>query len=432
MKTIALLFVGVVFSYSFAQPLNQTTSNQLVDAYMARTYKLVQNTIGFSAPVSARAYMYISVGAFEGICHTRNTTGIAHELAQFQGFRNELKSGSTIESVVLNRIYYDLLSYFFRGASIYDLHQLQLMYEGFKKPYLADTSLVAFSDHIGQVIASNIIKWSKSDGGDEGYLQNFPEDYKIKSCSSCWVKTTPGYLPALLPHWGKNRTNLVDSRILVESFSTVPFSSDTNSTLYNEALAIVVNAKSTDREFERVAEYWDNAPGISGTPAGHFYEIAANLARTVSMEIHRKMEMYALLGVALNDAMITCWELKYAHNFIRPITYIQRHIDPYFNTRIDTPPFPESPSGHSFQSGAGGEILIAYFGDEIEWVDSTHVQRKDIDGSPVRFNRISDLMYEISLSRFYGGIHFRPTLDLSLDYGKRIGRIVLEKIKHGE
>ena len=75
----------------------------------------------------------------------------------------------------------------------------------------------------------------------------------------------------------------------------------------------------------------------------------------------KAIQLYATLGIALNEALISCWKLKYTYNFLRPITFIQRHIEPHYNTLLDSPPFPEFPSGHSFQSGAGCEVLKAFF-----------------------------------------------------------------------
>jgi len=431
LKNLVILFFILLGFIGFAQPNHRGTSDVIVDSYLDQTYILVQNTVGFSAPVSARAYMYIAIGAYEGICFTGNKEGLAAKLTQFNSFSNELKRASTIEPVVLNRIFYDLLSYFFRGASEHDLNQLSDLYVAFRKPFLSDR-LLEFSEQQGEFIANEIIKWSKLDGGDEGYLNNFPEGSKIQSCDSCWARTTPGYLPALLPYWGDNVTKLSNTREIVAAYRTMPFSTDTASVLYKNALEVLANSKEMNPDYERIAEYWDNAPGISGTPAGHFFQLAGGLAKRKSMDLEQKLEMYALLGIALNEAMIVAWELKYRHNFIRPITYIQRYVDSHFNTRIDTPPFPESPSGHSFQSGAGGEILKAYFSNAVEISDSTHVQRKDMDGSPVHFYKISDLMKEISNSRLYGGIHFRETLDNSLEFGRKIGINVLEKLKRAE
>ena len=39
-------------------------------------------------------------------------------------------------------------------------------------------------------------------------------------------------------------------------------------------------------------------------------------------------EAYARLGIAVHDAFIVCWYAKYTYNLLRPVTYINRVIDP--------------------------------------------------------------------------------------------------------
>ena len=140
------------------------------------------------------------------------------------------------------------------------------------------------------------------------------------------------------------------------------------------------------------------------------------------------IELYTKLGIALNDVVIEAWRLKYKYNLIRPITYIQRYIRKDFNTAIVTPPFPEFPSGHSFQSVAGSEVLKDIFGNNLAFCDSTNVTRNDIDGSPRRYANFTEMSEEMSISRFYGGIHYKHTLDVSLAYGRKIGVNTLNSI----
>jgi len=69
---------------------------------------------------------------------------------------------------------------------------------------------------------------------------------------------------------------------------------------------------------------------------------------------------------------IGCWEAKRTYNFWRPVTAIQLSDtdgndatipDAGWAPLIVTPPFQEYPSGHSCVSGAAGEIMSRYFGD---------------------------------------------------------------------
>ncbi len=66
-------------------------------------------------------------------------------------------------------------------------------------------------------------------------------------------------------------------------------------------------------------------------------------------------------------------------------------------------------------------MLKYFFSDTLAFTDSTNMARSDIKGAPRSFPNISAMAEEISISRFYGGIHFSNTLKVSLAYGKKIG-----------
>ncbi len=131
--------------------------------------------------------------------------------------------------------------------------------------------------------------------------------------------------------------------------------------------------------------------------------------------------------MAVSDAFITCWHTKFVHNVVRPITYIQAHIDPSWNTPditdvVGTPPFPEYTSGHSVQSGASAFVLTSLFGDDYAFVDNTHL-KLGMPGRPYRsFFAAAD---EAALSRLYGGIHYRSAIENGIEQGKCVGEHIL-------
>ena len=130
-------------------------------------------------------------------------------------------------------------------------------------------------------------------------------------------------------------------------------------------------------------------------------------------------ETYARLGIAIADAFIACWHAKYVYNLLRPVTYLQTQVDPAWLPQLVTPPFPEHPSGHSVQSGAALTVLTDLFGDRYRFTDHTHDDR----GLPPRsFRSFSDAAQEAAISRLYGGIHFRPAIELGLAQGNQIGQ----------
>jgi hypothetical protein len=278
-------------------------------------------------------------------------------------------------------------------------------------------------------LADQIIEWSKTDGADEGFNVNYPDSYEAPVCHSCWTRTTPGYFSALLPYWGSNLHLVNGTEGLTNGCEPMKFSSDKDSQMYRDAMDLYQKAKVPYPDHERIAEYWDDAPGYSGTPTGHLLSLSCQLVMDQKMKPDVAMELYVKMGLSINEAFINCWQLKYTFNLLRPISYIHRFIDPQFNTFIASPSFPEFPSGHSFQSGAGTEILKNYLSDTITFTDRTNAWRKDIDGTPRTFRSFTQLSEEISISRFYGGIHFKTTLDTSLKYGRTIGNYVNVTIK---
>ena len=132
-------------------------------------------------------------------------------------------------------------------------------------------------------------------------------------------------------------------------------------------------------------------------------------------------ETYAKLGIAVSDAFIACWDTKFRFNLLRPVTCIQQLIDPAWLPLLTTPPFPEYTSGHSVQSGAAFGVLADVFGDRYSFDDHTHDSR---GLAPRHFDSFSEAADEAAISRLYGGIHFRPAIELGLQQGRCIADAV--------
>ena len=120
------------------------------------------------------------------------------------------------------------------------------------------------------------------------------------------------------------------------------------------------------------------------------------------------------------------WTQKYAFNSIRPETYINRLIAPTWKSFIETPPFPEYTSGHSTISGAASSVLMLLILQPYSFTDSTEIH---IDLPARKFNSFKEAADEASISRFYGGIHFMPSLTIGLKQGTEIGTYLIEHLK---
>jgi hypothetical protein len=66
------------------------------------------------------------------------------------------------------------------------------------------------------------------------------------------------------------------------------------------------------------------------------------------------------------------------------------------------------------------------FGDDFAFTDSTEVA---FDIPARNFKSFKAAANEASISRFYGGIHYMPSIINGVDEGERIGRFALSKLK---
>jgi hypothetical protein len=125
------------------------------------------------------------------------------------------------------------------------------------------------------------------------------------------------------------------------------------------------------------------------------------------------------------DAIITCWREKYRSQQVRPITVIHELIDRNWQPFLQTPPFPEHTSGHSGISASAATVLTEKFGDGFAFEDTSDFQYIGMKRSFKSFNAAA---LEASLSRVYGGIHYRSGVDAGAVQGREIAAYVIEKL----
>ncbi len=238
----------------------------------------------------------------------------------------------------------------------------------------------------------------------------------------------PGINPslALEPGFGSLRTFALPGAEFCPAPAPLPFSTQPGSRFSQQAREIYDIGRNLTDEQRTIAYFWADNPGESGTPAGHWMSVVAGLAGQWRLSPERTVEAYALTAVAVADAFIGSWREKYRTDLLRPVTYIQRYLDPKWQTFLNTPPFPAYTSGHSTQSAAAAEVLSGLFGEDRPYDDATHVTL----GHPIkRLASFRAAAEEAGVSRFYGGIHYRMDHDGGKVQGGCIGRAVLARIK---
>jgi hypothetical protein len=159
--------------------------------------------------------------------------------------------------------------------------------------------------------------------------------------------------------------------------------------------------------------------------------IARTEALARDLELIDTARLFALLNVAMADASTSVFEAKYFFNYWRPITAIREAAsdgnpstwpDPTWTPLLGTPAHPEYPSGHSVIQWAGTEVLEAVFGQNYTFSTTSAA----VPGVVRTFGSFKDYSADASLSRVYGGIHFRTAIEEGARQGRKVGNWVLE------
>jgi membrane-associated phospholipid phosphatase len=134
------------------------------------------------------------------------------------------------------------------------------------------------------------------------------------------------------------------------------------------------------------------------TPPGHWNLIASDLIARHHLSEADAARILAILGVAMMDTHIACWDRKYAYWEIRPWM-----VDPLITTPRGQPHHPASPSGHACAGGAGSGVLAALF--------------------PAERDSLLALGDEEGFTTVLSGVHYR----FDVEDGARIGRTIAAK-----
>src|SRR5439155_2734083 len=83
-------------------------------------------------------------------------------------------------------------------------------------------------------------------------------------------------------------------------------------------------ADSTIRTAEQtqIARFWNDGLGTAFA-YGYWNRIAQSVAAGEQLSLVKDARLFALLNVATADALISCWDAKYAYNLWRPVTAIR-------------------------------------------------------------------------------------------------------------
>jgi PAP2 superfamily len=385
----------------------------------------------FTPPVASRIYAYTSLASYEAIRFLQ--PGEPSLAARMNGF------GTLPVPDPAKKYDFTLAASkaFFTVAhkvtfSVDSLEQYEApLYNGFKDKLGEEVynNSIAFGDTIGKVILARAMADNYIQTRGKPKFLGSQEDGK-------WRPTPPDYLDGVEYCWNTMKTFVLDSAGQFMAAAPPAFSKDTSSEFFRMVKEVYTVNKQLSPEQKEIARFWDDNPFViehSGhlsfgnkkiTPGGHWMGIAGIAAQKTNAGEVKIARTYALTAIALFEAFVSCWDNKYKWNYIRPVTVINQRIDSAWSPLLQTPPFPEYTSGHSTISASAATVLTKLYGNDFPFMDSSDMRYIGMKRSFTSFHQASE---ECSVSRLYGGIHYRITAQRSTELGNKVAAYLLKK-----
>lgn len=370
-------------------------------------------------PAAARLYAYAGVTAYQavlpGMPINNSYSFQLNQLEDFPSTTSDLQYDWILTAnAALAEVIEGLLGK--NAETSAQIKALREKYVAERKQAGVKADVIKRSDEFGVATAVHILNWASLDQ----YRETRGLPYTLPTGEeSLWVLTDPTKKP-IEPHWEQVRPFVLSFAGDCGVQPRMPFSTEKNSTFYKQAAEVMEVGDKLTPEQKAIALYWLDNLKDTGTPAGHWVLIEAQLVDQLKLKLARTVEMFSLVNLSMADAFGTAWTVKYRTNLLRPETYIKRFIRKSWNPFIATPAFPEFPSGHSVVSSAAAETLTFMFGT-FAFVDRSKTR---FEMAPRSFTSFEHAAQEAAISRLYGGIHFRA----GIEDGIRVGRCVSQRV----
>jgi hypothetical protein len=432
---IAIGLVSFLFACNTSKDYRQVFNNpKLYSEVTGKLTEVITYDI-FTPPVASRIYAYSHLAAYEVMAHDDSSGYISLEgqlkdLEKLPTVLPEQKICYPFAAVLAMMQVGEALT-FSRETTSAIIDSLIKLAKAHGMPKDEFNNSRMYSN----AVAKHILEWSKKDNYAE---TRSGAKYTVTGEEGKWVPTPPGYFQGVEPNWNKIRTIAMDSANQYIAPPPMLFSKDSGTAFYKMVTEVYNRGKNLSEEDSAIANFWDcngfkmNVAGHvmfatkAMTPGGHWMGITGIIAANKNADFATTVYSFTSVAFAIMDAFISCWDMKYRYNLIRPETYINKYIDEEWKPLLQTPPFPEYTSGHSIISSAAGVVLTNIYGEHTPFRDST----ERAWGWPDRnFQSVKQAVEEVSLSRFCGGIHYMPTIEVSIVQGEKIGNLVLRKLK---
>lgn len=432
----ALCVLGVSLTAGCSPPAPDASEladpKLLHDAVEVTTSAMMESVT--SPPVASRIYAYSSIAAYEalrpGSPEFQSLTAQLNGLAETPQPEQEGAYLLPISSV--NAFLTVAEALVFAPEKVAE-HRARLV-EELRDRGVPRAALQRSLDY-GEVVGRHVLTWAGSDGIKEARANARLE---IVAEPGRWMPTPPAYMDAVEPNWAMVRPFVLTSANEFVPPPATPYDTGEASAFALQVEEVYETWRTLTPEQRTIAAFWDCNPfavhsmghlmsaSKKISPGGHWMGITQVALEKVDADMMRAAEAYSRVSLALADGFISAWDEKYRSVRVRPVTVIHERIDRAWQPLLQTPPFPEYPSGHSVISTAAAEVLTDLFGEDFAFTDDTNVPF----GLPMRsFTSFRQAAEEAAYSRLYGGIHYRDGIVGGMVQGREVGRAVVSRIE---
>jgi hypothetical protein len=357
-------------------------------------------------PYAARAYSYLAVAQYEALkaaWHYKYLYDRPSPSAVDAGVRSLLPTTDLpaypSEDAVISAVTAEMLKVFFPAAVEQITRKAAEEREAAILSGRATASDVAAGLALGKAVAALVLNRARADGtgaasGSPAMLQAFADSAKARG-EIAWLSQELPKRPGLLMNFGTVQTWTI-TRDSLPLFDPAAPPSTGSQKMREEVAEVRRTVGNLTRAQLAIAQKWNDGAGTY-TPPGHWNDIATEHVAAARMSEVRAARTYALLNMAMHDASVACWRVKYKHFNPRP-----SQLDPAIKSAIGLPNFPSYPSGHSTFSAAAAHVLGQIF--------------------PAHATEFMAMADEAGISRMYGGIHYRSDIEGGKAHGLRIGQ----------
>jgi PAP2 superfamily len=437
-KRFPLLFCLILASVAGAQPSKNPQHHQKQEAARFRTElngisQLMYRT-GVGAPHAGRFYAYALLGAYEIVSqNNRDYPSLKGQLIGYQGVEQSTgdKTDYPLSATLATlKIACELM---------YITADLEIAQKRLKSDALKNglsQQMVDNSDKYAQNVCNAVMVYANRDGFRD--MRKQMKLYSVKLGADKWQRTPPEFFPAVEWEWQTLRPFVLDSARQCKPAPPTEFSMIEGSPFRKMTEEVVEINKNLTAEQKEIALFWENtsytfhkvgtkAPKnqLRQTPGTHWIKITSHITDSLKTDFDKTVWAHTLVALTLHDGFISTWAEKYRSERVRPITVIRANMDKDWEPFLNTPAFPEYSSGHSVLSTAVAAILSQIFGDNIAFTDDSE---KYAGMKARQFTSFRAAAEEASISRLYGGIHFRDAVENGKEQGKQLAKIIMNKL----